>query len=367
MKWSIPEKVIARGRQYLQEGRVLSVVPDQEENVWHAEVLGSELYMVDLDGTAKEIDYCQCPYWEEHKYCKHTVAVELYLRSKNLSRIMKKDQPMLEPVKATSEGEIIAKGFSRLKTQNNPQAVQPLIIEYQVETIETNQYHPELSILALYLRIGSLASPKKTYIVKNIYDFLQAYTEKETYTVNKQYQFRLDKRAFQKEDQKILTHLAGSAQTHQLLGTNGLQVKGKLDKRYLLLPVEQARFLLEQMNQTTRLHLQINEQNDQGIQFSDQNKPLSFKVEKFGEDYLLQALNDFDFFFMHYQWGVIQGTFYSLTKYQQTVYQTWKQLIRRLEKPEVVFKKKELPALFKEIIPLLSEIGDVVVASEVEK
>ncbi|MCC9083237.1 SNF2 helicase associated domain-containing protein [Enterococcus faecium] len=94
------------------------------------------------------------------------------------------------------------------------------------------------------------------------------------------------------------------------------------------------------MNQTTRLHLQINEQNDQGIQFSDQNKPLSFKVEKFGEDYLLQALNDFDFFFMHYQWGVIQGTFYSLTKYQQTVYQTWKQLIRRLEKPEVVFKKK---------------------------
>ena len=40
MKWSIPEKVIARGRQYLQEGRVLSVVPDQEENVWHAESLG---------------------------------------------------------------------------------------------------------------------------------------------------------------------------------------------------------------------------------------------------------------------------------------------------------------------------------------
>ncbi len=121
------------------------------------------------------------------------------------------------------------------------------------------------------------------------------------------------------------------------------------------------------MNQTTRLHLQINEQNDQGIQFSDQNKPLSFKVEKFGEDYLLQALNDFDFFFMHYQWGVIQGTFYSLTKYQQTVYQTWKQLIRRLEKPEVVFKKKELPSLFKEIIPLLSEIGDVAIAPAVEE
>ena len=105
--------------------------------------------------------------------------------------------------------------------------MQPLIIEYQVETIETNQYHPELSILALYLRIGSLASPKNIYR-KNIYDFYK-HIRKETYTVNKQYQFRLDKRAFQKKI-KILTHLAGSAQTHQLLGTNGLQVKGKLDK-----------------------------------------------------------------------------------------------------------------------------------------
>ena len=111
MKWSIPEKVIARGRQYLQEGRVLSVVPDQEEKVWHAEVLGSELYMVDLDGTAKEVDFCQCPYWEENKYCKHTVAVELYLRSKNLSRIIQADQAMIEPVKRSSEGEILSKGF----------------------------------------------------------------------------------------------------------------------------------------------------------------------------------------------------------------------------------------------------------------
>ena len=54
MKWSIPEKVIERGRQYVKEGRVLSVTPDAGNNVWHGEVLGSELYLVDLDATAKE-------------------------------------------------------------------------------------------------------------------------------------------------------------------------------------------------------------------------------------------------------------------------------------------------------------------------
>ena len=148
--------------------------------------------MVDLAGTAKEVDFCQCPYWEEHKYCKHTVAVELYLRSKNLSRIIQADQAMIEPVKRSSEGEILSKGFSRLKIKNTAQRIQPLIVEYQVEAIETNHYHPELAILALYLRIGYLDNPKKTYIVKNIFDFLQSFTENENYTVNKQYQFQLE-------------------------------------------------------------------------------------------------------------------------------------------------------------------------------
>ncbi|MGX7174248.1 DEAD/DEAH box helicase [Enterococcus ratti] len=367
MKWSIPEKVIARGRQYLQEGRVLSVVPDQEENVWHAEVLGSELYMVDLDTTAKEVDFCQCPYWEEHKYCKHTVAVELYLRSKNLSRTIKADQSTLGAVKKNSGGEILTKGFSRLKVKKTSHVFQPLIVEYQVETIETNHYHPELAILAVYLRIGYLENSKKTYIIKNIFDFLHAYSENERFTVNKQYQFYLDKHSFQGEDQQILTNLASCAQTQLLLGTNGLQVKGKLDKRYLMLPIEQAKILLEQMNQTTRLQMKIKGLTYQGIYFSKNEKPLEFEVAKKDEAYQLKALSDFELFFIHYQWGMIQGTFYSLTKKQQAIYLTWKQLMRRFEKPKVLFMKQELSSLFKEILPLLSEIGQVAVADEIKE
>lgn len=62
---------------------------------------------------------------------------------------------MLEPVKQQVREKSLQRFFSS-KTQNNPQAVQPLIIEYQVETIETNQYHPELSIwhLLAYRFIG---------------------------------------------------------------------------------------------------------------------------------------------------------------------------------------------------------------------
>ena len=86
---------------------------------------------------------------------------------------------------------------------------------------------------------------------------------------------------------------AGIAQTQTLLGANGVLVKGKLDKRYLLLPIDQSKSLLERMNQSTRLKLQINAQTYHGIQFSDDTKPLSFQVKKRETQYQLTAVSDF--------------------------------------------------------------------------
>ena len=73
----------------------------------------------------------------------------------------------------------------------------------------------------------------------------------------------------------------------------------------------------------------------------------------------------FDLFLSHYQWGSDKGTIYHLTKQQQTIYLTWKQLMKRFEEPEVAFHKKELSSLFKEILPLLDQIGTVAIDDEV--
>ncbi len=39
MKWSIPERIVERGREYMKEGRVLSIVQDPEKKIWHAKYL----------------------------------------------------------------------------------------------------------------------------------------------------------------------------------------------------------------------------------------------------------------------------------------------------------------------------------------
>ncbi|MGC3051223.1 hypothetical protein ACPTKJ_15495, partial [Enterococcus faecalis] len=64
------------------------------------------------------------------------------------------------------------------------------------------------------------------------------------------HQFSLLHYSFSMEIQEILTELAAIYHTPLLLGANGIQVKGKIDKRYLLLPIDRSQSLFEKMNRT---------------------------------------------------------------------------------------------------------------------
>jgi hypothetical protein len=358
MKWSIPEKVIERGRAYLNEGRVLSVTPDAEKNVWHAEVLGSELYLVDLDATAKEVDYCQCPYWEEHHYCKHTVAVELYLRKQGKTRKIVEEK---QPVKATfSASEMFSQGFKRLQSKEQP--ISPLQVEYRIENLTTNPYHQEMDVLGISLKVGQRGT-SKTYVVKNIYKFLQMYQEKKTFLVNKQTEFLLSNDAFDQTNNEILIRLLGIAQTQQLIGQTGIQVKGKLDKKYLLLPVEYGKELLLKMNEAY-MQLIIGETKLRQVTFSE-GKPLAFQVQKEQEQFPLTLTRDFDHLLSYYNWGVQDERIYELTIEQKDIYLTMQQLFKRFEEPKIMYPKAELSNLFMQVLPHLRKIGIVEIAEEV--
>ena len=58
---------------------------------------------------------------------------------------------------------------------------------------------------------------------------MQIYQEK-SYLANKQTEFLLTSEAFDQTNNDILIRLLGIAQTQQLIGQAGIQVKGKLDK-----------------------------------------------------------------------------------------------------------------------------------------
>ena len=46
-------------------------------------------------------------------------------------------------------------------------------------------------------------------------------------------------------DSRNFNRTCGNLSYRQLLGANGIQVKGKIDKRYLLLPIDRSQSLVE--------------------------------------------------------------------------------------------------------------------------
>lgn len=362
MKWSIPERVIERGRDYLNQDRVLSVVPDEDNQVWRAEVLGSELYRVDLDATAKEEDYCQCPYWEEHHFCKHTVAVELYLRKKGLTRQIKTEKKVTPST--FSNSEMFSKGFYRLQEEkNSSNLIQRLEISCQIDSLATNPYRKELDILGISLKVG-LAGERK-YVVKNIYRFLQIYQDEKMYNGIKQGNVYLHPDAFSLEENELLHHLSNNAQTQQLLGHTGVQVNGSLDKKYLLLPVSEARELLEKMQKIPFVFV-ADEKKYTKLTFSEQPLPLAYTLRPQAENmYELTQVHDFDHVYQAYRWGIFKGEIYQMTAEEMEICITTMQLMKRLEEPKIVYPKKELSLLFRQVFPFLRQIGQVDIDPEV--
>ncbi|MEI5995147.1 DEAD/DEAH box helicase [Candidatus Enterococcus mansonii] len=367
MKWSIPERIVERGRDYMKEGRVLSIVQDAERKVWHAEVLGKELYRVQLDGTPKENDICECPYWMDHGFCKHTVAVELSLRQKGTSRIIKEDAPIIFEKRSLSVSEMFTKGFSKLNHLEKKDKLTPLTVEYVVDVIETNNYYPELAVLGVSLRLGYQGVKPKTYIIKNIGEFFQTFQKEGTFLVNKQHYFDLIKENFTIETQELLEQLMAIYQTSQILGVSGVQVKGKIDKRYLVLPIDQGQQLLEKMSKT--LHFQLNDEGKKyrHLKFIKGSMPIIFDFSKQIDGSYKLVINDqITTFLSHYQWGFSQDQVFIFTQEQEAIYTTLLQLLKRIEQPEIIYEKHELSDLFGSVIPLLKKIGVVNVSEEVE-
>ena len=78
----IDKKILARGLDYY-ENDYISSIEEVDENVYEAEVEGTDLYLVDveLDDQGNIIKTkCDCPY-DFGEYCKHQVAVFLALRN----------------------------------------------------------------------------------------------------------------------------------------------------------------------------------------------------------------------------------------------------------------------------------------------
>lgn len=76
----IPNKILARGREIAREGALDIDYIDNVQQEVNATVYGTYDYGVTVSLTGQN-DYCECPYFPEHGYCKHIAAVLSLLKT----------------------------------------------------------------------------------------------------------------------------------------------------------------------------------------------------------------------------------------------------------------------------------------------
>ncbi len=369
MKWSIPEKVVEEGREYAKDGRVVSISKNEEQQLWYADVVGSEVFHIELDGTAKEEDVCQCQYWLQHGFCKHTVAVELALRNQGLNRYIKKQVAVEKAYQPPTHADIFSKSFERFQeseTEKTLVASDPLKMEYSLDVVETLSFHPEQSVVAVALKIGSRFPGSKTYVVKNIQDFLEAYEKNAEYRLTDK-SYKIGDNSFTQRDSLLLDELLRLRDAQELLDQVNVQQKGKINRRYMILNARAVKFFINELSQTESLVFNTPKDKKQTILFKNGRLPIDIKVVPVGtSDYNLIIEDPIEMYLEKYQWAIGNHSIYELTKDQAGRYELLRQLLKRLDKPEVLFTKENVGELFSYILPNLDAIARTFVSDDLQ-
>ncbi|KRL77503.1 SNF2-related protein [Secundilactobacillus paracollinoides] len=79
---NMPDVIWQRGRDIVKNGKAQIDFVDNEREEVDGTIFGTDAYGVTL-AKDSENDFCECPYFPEHGYCKHLAALEILLRQQH--------------------------------------------------------------------------------------------------------------------------------------------------------------------------------------------------------------------------------------------------------------------------------------------
>lgn len=364
MKWSIPERIIDRGRIYVAEKRVLSITPFLEKRIWTAEVMGSEIYHVELDGTTRESDFCECGYWKDHGYCKHTVAVELALKEQGVSRIMTAENAEKMAATLPDPGQELTESFTRVFLNENresylaPKEKAELSLEYKIEIKSTSNslIRNNDEVMALSLRAGV----DKLYIVKNIAEFFESYSNQGIFTLNSGQELNFKQVTLPTSEQLILDFLQKQVASNEMMGVGNKEAKSIYNnKRYLVLAPILAEETIQLIQETGKLQFFVEEHKYKQVLFVANQLPISFELFQQQGKISLYINNQMNTHLKAYQWFIAQHVIFQPSKEQMRAFQPLQNFLQRYDGEEVVIDPVDMPDFTAYVLPLLAKIGEV--------
>lgn len=356
-----------KGLDYYYDGRVAHITYNRQKNVWIALVEGNYLYEAKIifDEKAGDIDYfCNCPAHETYGQCKHTVSAlfeiheELnvnpdpnrypflishpYFGGKSDYRNKKVTTKLIQ---LFAEDQVIETIDRQAKVKK------PIKVEYicKLEAAYSGHY-----LFNIELKVGV----ERTYVVKKITEFLSCLSIGRPFEFTKKFTFNPMEHVLEEKDKEIVNQLLDILK-NQLFYEDFQRDEKSTDARSLPIPPHHADKLFSLL-QNLPCSLDLGDQIHTQFTFSRDPLPLSFQLEKKGENYELDLASLRDFVFLPaYYYAVGESTIYKLKPKQVQYIQNFAQALGYYRDDSLIIDSGDIHSFLSHVIPGLKTLGSV--------
>lgn len=361
MKWTIPEKVVDQARELLNEGRVMSLKQDAGQVRWQADVLDDKRYRVHLDGTAKEWDECQCPD-NTRGFCRHTVAVELYLRELGYQRVMAQNDDLSDIPKMPNASQQFKEELMTFQETYRPWS--PEIAPYQlmlmIEEHEFIQGYAKQTGLVLSLKIGQAHG--KTYVVRDLGYFFEQLRQSKTIEIH-QAVYYLQPAHFDTATWGLLSELA-SEYAYIKQATVNKHVTN-LGSKYMTASSLSLRKWLETPDYQAMITIKISE-NVLTWPFINQTAPLIHsRISQSEKGFTIALDRVYQQHLSYMGWFLVDGQLYVPTLEVYRLFQLLDERLKRMDNARFTFAREQQSEVFNHLLPVLKQVGTYEIASDI--
>ncbi|WP_042354217.1 DEAD/DEAH box helicase [Bacillus rubiinfantis] len=377
-----------KGRAYYNQGRVKDLAYDPSREAWYAVVRGTKRYQVGVYESELGLEFdCNCPAFEMYdQECKHVVAVMLEIkerldfeenvsyREKRLKEIqLQREREQAEYERQQQERQALyikqltdqliatfANHQQQMLLQADIEVKQPLAVEWICKVKKTYQQ----PVLTLEMKVG----PKRTYVVKNLHDFLRAIRQKNHYPFTKSFSYDPTEYTFAAKDQEIIDLLQETTKNEEMYRNlqSPYSYGSASDGRTVTIPPLLADQLVEKL--AARLTKFENKGNVYGQFHHYKNKlPLSIRLDKGSKEAFQLDVSDFGFveYLEMYGYVVKENELYQLTQEQQDFFKEINKFIQLAHTPVIPISHEQIEPLLSSVGPILNEVGRLEVADSI--
>ena len=376
-----------KGHSYYMQGKVKELAYDPGREAWYAVVKGSKRYRVVVYESALGLECeCNCPAFNRYdQECKHVVAVMLEIqeqladdgpvssRDRKLQAILEERERMQEEYarqqqerqsiyvkQLTNQFIAVLSNQQENIYQGDLTEKQLLLVEWICKVKQTYQH----TVLSLEMKVGH----KRTYVVKNIVDFLRAIKLKNQYPFTKTFSYDPTEYTFTDSDQEIIDLLQEtikyeemyrSLQSPYAYGTTS-------DVRAITISPLLADQLVEKLA-ARPITFQSRDNVYHQLNFHIHELPFSMQLDKGSKAAFQLDVSEFGFvdYLDLYGYVVKDNTLYKLTAIQQTFVKEVKKLVQLASTPVIPISQEQIVPLLSYAGPVLNEVGRLEIADSI--